>query len=105
MLSSYDSTEICILLRDPIWIFAFWNFNKKEHKKLLRTHGFVSFFLRVLIFEDENNSVCSDYFDIDVKPEDRSRYIHLSFQITTTKVELKCRYKNGKEIFLTSSAF
>lgn len=101
--SGYNCTEIHILLRDPIWIFAFWDFNNEEFKKICSKSGFKTFFLRVLIFDGEKPySKPSGHYDIDIDSCDRSRYIHLSFEIITTKIELRYRCKNSEGLLAVS---
>ena len=90
---SYNKTEIHVLIRDPMWAFAFWDFYKPEFVNLVR----------VLLFSENNLTESYDYFDIDVTDFDRSRYFYLSFNDSVTRVELCSRKIEGEISVLAKS--
>ncbi|UTC74210.1 DUF4912 domain-containing protein [Treponema sp. OMZ 792] len=100
---SYNKTEIHVLLRDPMWAFTFWDFYKPEFLNLTNDPDFDSFFLRVLLFYENNLSEPYDSFDIDVTESDRSRYFYLSFNDSVTRVELCSRKIEGEISVLARS--
>ena len=100
---SYNKTEIHVLLRDPMWAFAFWDFYKPEFLNLVNDPDFDSFFLRVLLLSENNISESYDYFDIDITDSDRSRYFYLSFNDSVTRVELCSRKIEGEISVLARS--
>ncbi|UTD12883.1 DUF4912 domain-containing protein [Treponema denticola] len=100
---SYNKTEIHVLLRDPMWAFAFWDFYKPEFLNLVNDPDFDSFFLRVLLLSENNISESYDYFDIDITDSDRSRYFYLSFNDSVTRVELCSRKIEGEISVLAKS--
>jgi len=55
--SSYGMTEIRILLRDPMWLFAFWDINVNMLEKLIYEDPDLSIFLRVMSFETEEDVI------------------------------------------------
>lgn len=44
---SYNVTQIHVLLRNPMWFFAFWDFHEALFTKLTRAKNFSHFFLRI----------------------------------------------------------
>ena len=100
---SYNKTEIHVLIRDPMWAFAFWDFYKPEFVNLVNDPDFDSFFLRVLLFSENNLTESYDYFDIDFTDFDRSRYFYLSFNDSVTRVELCSRKIEGEISVLAKS--
>lgn len=100
---SYNSTEITAIIRDPMWLFVFWDFCKADLKNITEDKYFESFFLRVLLFSEYDTIVPYDYYDIDIKETDRSRFVHLSFDDTVTCVELCARFKKNNLRILASS--
>ena len=100
---SYNKTEIHVLLRDPMWAFAFWDFYKPEFLNIVNDPDFDSFFLRVHLFSENNLSESYDYFDIDAAEADRSRYFYLSFEDSVTRVELCSRKIEGEISVLAKS--
>lgn len=105
LVVSYNTTEIHVLLRDPMWAFAFWDFYKPEFINIISDADFDSFFLRVNLFSQTDLSEVYDYFDIDVSDSDRSRYFYLSFEDSITRVELCSRTLEGDVSVLAKSNF
>ncbi len=102
---SYNSTEIRILLRDPMWLFVFWDFYAPSFKAITEGFGFDSFILRVMLFYENNRSEPYDYYDIDISKEDKSRYVYLSFDDVLTSVCLCVRSIDGNITVLAKSNF
>ncbi len=92
MKISYSSTEVHLLLRDPMWLFAFWDFSKNEFKKITADLNFDTFVLRVFLYKENNKEDPYDYYDIEIDPNDRSRYFYLSFDDVLTRVAIGVRY-------------
>ena len=44
LVLSYNKTEIHVLLRDPMWAFAFWDFYRPEFLNIVNDPDFDSFF-------------------------------------------------------------
>lgn len=105
LVISYNTTEIHVLLRDPMWAFAFWDFYKPEFLNIINDTDFDSFFLRVNLFSQADLSEVYDYFDIDVSDSDRCRYFYLSFEDSIARVELCSRTLEGDVSVLAKSNF
>lgn len=103
--SSYNSTEIRILLRDPMWLFVFWDFYRPSFKTITEDMQFDSFILRVMLFYENNRSEPYDYYDIDISKEDTGRYIFLSFDDVLTRVNLCVRFSDETVKVLAESNF
>ncbi len=100
---SYNETRITAMIRDPAWIFVYWDF----HANLFSTHvdnpEFESFFLRVNTFSRDDSSKLLDFFDIDVGIHDRKWYIHLSDYRNLCRVDLYCRASGEQSRLLAAS--
>ncbi len=103
--SSYNATEISVIIRDPMWLFVFWDFCKTDFKKITENPCFETFVLRVLLFSHEDKTRPYDYYDVDIKKTDRSRYIHLSFDDAVTRINLCARFKKNELKVLAKSNF
>ncbi len=103
--ASYNTTEIHILLRDPMWLFVFWDFYRPDFKTIITDFGFGSFILRVMLFHKNNLSEPYDYYDIDISEKDKSRYIFLSFDDIVTRVNLCVRSIDDNITVLAESNF
>ncbi len=103
--ASYNSTEISVIIRDPMWLFVFWDFCKAEFEELTKNEKFDSFVLRVLLFAEGERTAPYDYYDVDIKKTDRSRYIHLSFDDIVTRIKLCARFEKNELRVLAESGF
>ena len=74
---SYNETSVSILLRNPGWLFAFWDFNAEEFSACTHRRGFESFGLRVSFFDDASLASPRDAFNTAVSTYDRKWYIHI----------------------------
>lgn len=101
---TYNETQITVLLRDPGWIFVYWDFHATLYSALCENHHFESFFLRVNSLSDTKPSKVTDYFDIDVGVHDRKWYVHLSNMDSGCRVDLYSRNIQEKEQLLARSA-
>ena len=101
--SSYGMTEIRILLRDPMWLFAFWDINVNMLEKLMYEDPDLSIFLRVMSFETEEDDSYYAFEDINVKKEERSTYIHTSINEEVTQVALMFKTKQKTEVLAKSN--
>ena len=101
--TSYGMTEIRILLRDPMWIFAFWDINANMLEKLMCEDPELSIFLRVMSFNSEEDDSYYAFEDINVKKEERSTYIHTSINEEVTQVALMFKTKQKTEVLAKSN--
>ena len=101
--ASYGMTEIRILLRDPMWLFAFWDINANTLEELIKEDPNVSIFLRVMSFKTEQDDTYYAFEDIDVKKEERSLYIHTSINEEITQVALCHKIKQKTEVMAKSN--
>ena len=101
--TSYGMTEVRILLRDPMWLFAFWDINTNQLEQLLKTDPNVSIFLRVMSFKSEKDDTYYAFEDINVKQEERSIYIHTSINEEVTQVALMFKTKHKTELMAKSN--
>lgn len=102
---SYNTTEIKVIVRDPMWLFAFWDFCKTSFEDITEDFGFDTFILRIMLYSKDNLSESYDYYDITVDKDDRSQYIHLSFDDVVTKVSLCVRSIDESVLELATSNF
>ncbi len=100
---SYNMTEIRLLLRDPMWCFAFWDINERELEKILKNEDQVHIFLRVMNFKTEKDAEPYSWHDIDVSKEERSCYLQSSLEDEVTQVALCYRTKSRFELLAKSN--
>ncbi|MDR2444505.1 MAG: DUF4912 domain-containing protein [Spirochaetaceae bacterium] len=72
----YNITQIDAIVRDPLWVFVFWEIREADRKIYEKSHGFRGYFLRVSLDKCKMGSTVSSLFTIPVSPSDSEWYIH-----------------------------
>ena len=101
--ASYRMTEIRLLLRDPMWLFTFWDINANTLEELTKEDPNVSIFLRVMSFRSEDDDTYYAFEDINISKDERSLYIHTSINEEVTQVALMFKTKQKTEIMVKSN--
>ena len=101
--TSYGMTEIRLLLRDPMWLFTFWDINANTLEELTKEDPNVSIFLRVMSFRSEDDDTYYAFEDINISKDERSLYIHTSINEEVTQVALMFKTKQKTEIMVKSN--
>ena len=86
----YNETRISLMLRDPAWAFAYWDIRRSKRREYQGATQFDGIFLRVIEVEDDSEREfrIRDAFEIPVKLDDSSWYIHLPTQGTIYRIQL-----------------
>ncbi|MDR2795791.1 MAG: DUF4912 domain-containing protein [Spirochaetaceae bacterium] len=72
----YNITQIDAIVRDPLWVFVFWEIREADRKAYERSPGFRGYFLRVSLDKCKMGSKISSLFTIPVNHSDSEWYIH-----------------------------
>jgi hypothetical protein len=103
----YNITYIDVLIRDPLWVFAFWEI--KGHDKALYEKGddFEGYHLRIVPLRKENGQVPDrdDSFIIPVGIEDSAWYIGFPPAGGRFKVEIGVSRGGGAMVLAVSRPF
>ncbi|PIE98889.1 MAG: DUF4912 domain-containing protein [Treponema sp.] len=100
---TFEVTNIHVLLKDPMWVFVFWDFNSQFFENAISEPDFDSFLLRVVLMSKDNTTQTADFYDIDISINDRKRYVHLSFNDEVCRVDL-CIRTIQKEVKVLSQS-
>ncbi|MDR0910666.1 MAG: DUF4912 domain-containing protein [Spirochaetaceae bacterium] len=92
--NNYNKNKISVLLRDPLWAFAFWDIRALDRDNYENTPGFEGYFLHIIGDDDQ--------WTIPVKPRDNELYINLPEKRGPYRVDL-CAARMGSEDTLASS--
>jgi hypothetical protein len=101
---TYNETRISALLRDPGWVFAFWDFHTIQYSAVTSNHRFESFFIRVNSLSSSVPATVTDFFDVNVGVHDRKWYVHLSNRNFACRIDLYARISQEKDLFLARSS-
>lgn len=101
----YNATFIEVLLRDPAWVFTFWEIRSQDRDLYEGATEFGGYHLRLSSLDapllGEGKGV-ADSFIISVEPTDRAWYLCFPSSKGLFKVEL-CVLKGKSEVVLASS--
>ncbi|RKX77400.1 MAG: DUF4912 domain-containing protein [Spirochaetes bacterium] len=100
----YNETKIVLLLRDPLWAYAYWDLNDNDILFIKNNHSFKKLILRVYESGERGFSedIGVDSFDIPVKLSDNRWYINLPHPGREYYIELIC-LNGGEEKALCTS--
>ncbi len=70
--ANYSETQVICALRNPAWIFIFWNISPSD---LAAAGGGDSLVLRILFFDSEDSSAESDSFDVKAAVFPQEQYV------------------------------
>ncbi len=102
-VKSYNETAVNILLRNPGWVFVFWDFNKIEFSACVSKHSFESFGLRVSFFDDATLTKSRDSYNVIISPYDRKWYIHVPERHCFCRVDLVVLSSSDRNFVLAQS--
>ena len=99
---NYNETQISMLLRNPAWLFVFWNISEQDRAKLSKLPGCI-LKVRVCSMEDEDNPIPLDSFEVQLTSTTQEQYILLPSNIEFLKVELVYSNASQKDILAFSN--
>ena len=83
---NYNETQISGVLRNPAWLFVFWNINENDVSALKETAG--SLKLRICYMKDNKNPVPEEAFEVQASTASQEQYVLISSGKYFVKVEL-----------------
>jgi hypothetical protein len=101
---SYNETKITLLLRDPLWAFAYWDFKFADVEKIQSNPG-SNLYIRVFQVDSENirKKHANGPFEIPVKLTDRKWYINLPTTGVRYSAVLIVRYRQKERVLCSSN--
>ena len=92
--TSYNETCITAVIRNPAWVYVYWDISSFDIEKLQQNHSFSSLSLKLSFFSRTDTEKPSDVFDISVSLKDREQYILLPTTNYSLRVDLVSEFKN-----------
>lgn len=92
---SYNETKINAILRDPAWVYTFWDINESDLQSFTDNEDFLNLSLHVVFYDSADSEEQTDSIDLKVSLEDRNQYILLSSEKKHFSLSLEecCRGK------------
>lgn len=98
----YGDNVLVILVKDPHWIYSYWEFNEQYQNHIKKEYGptiFEESKMVIRVWDKNKNS----YNDVEISPFARSWYIRVQNAHTVYFCEIGLIDKNGKFIKLLES--
>ncbi len=100
--SNYNETQITGILRNPAWLFVFWNISDTDMAKL-KEKPENSLKLRICSLSDPKDPVPEEAFEIQTSTEGQEQYVLLPSGKKYIKVELLLVSPGAGEVLAFSS--
>lgn len=100
---TYNETVISAVLRNPVWLFVYWDVNKSLILSVRASTRVRSLSLRVSMFTKDSLEVVADSFDVPITIEDRNRYVLLPSGFGSVRVDLVLDLEDGTQEMLAST--
>lgn len=84
---NYNETQINCVLRNPVWLFVFWNMSEADNL-MLKKLGNYNLMLRICSYNDTEDTVPEEAFEIQVVEAVQEQYVLLPANKNFIKVEL-----------------
>lgn len=84
---NYNETQISAVLRNPAWLFVFWNVSEADSLKIKETPG-SSLKLRICSLSDPKDPKPEEAFEVQTPTESQEQYVLLPKGKKYIKVEL-----------------
>ena len=99
--ANYNETQIAAILRNPAWLFVFWNISEFDMNKI--KHQKETLHIKVNTYKKSENSMITDSFEVQVLDESQEKYVLLPKGIDFVKIELLACKVNSQETMAISS--
>jgi hypothetical protein len=102
--NQYNITFIEVLIRDPLWAFAFWEINSNDKEWYEKSAGFGGYILQVRPTK-KDAAAADGTFTVSVGNSDTAWYLGFSPSGGSFKVELCALYGETTEVLAVSRPF
>ena len=98
---NFNETQVSCVLRNPAWLFVFWNLNDSDSSKIADNPG-SSLKLRICSFENPGDSKPDEAFEVQTPSQSQEQYVLLPKGKKYIKVELVCVSGGAGEVIAFS---
>ena len=102
----YNISFIEVIIRDPLWVFAFWEIKSHDRELHENANDFNGYCLRIIPLSETEEELKSSSFTIPIEKDDSARYLGFAEHSS----EIKGRYvvklgvvRGGNEMHIASS--
>ncbi|MDR0785664.1 MAG: DUF4912 domain-containing protein [Treponema sp.] len=96
----YNITFINVLIRDPMWVFAFWEIKRQDKERIENSPDFDGYFLKVLPLSDPKGA-----WIVNIEPDDTAWYVSIPVPNGVFRVTLCALFGDKEEVLAASREF
>lgn len=100
---SYNETFIVAMLRNPAWLYVYWDIRSATTQLFNAENNFSRLYLKITFYENADDERYSESFDVSLSPEDRAQYILLSSKKNFVKANLIAEFTDKEPELLAFS--
>jgi len=101
----YCETNLVLMLRDPSWVYCYWDIEDRILAELGGEEGFSGLILRITELDEDNWAQESriDWFDIPIQFENLHRYVNLPVEDTFYGAEIYAQIGSRDSVLVQSN--
>jgi hypothetical protein len=96
----YNITSINVLIRDPMWVFAFWEIKQQDKEYIESSPDFDGYFLKVLPLGDPKRA-----WTVNIEPEDMAWYVSIPVPDGAFSLTLCALFGDKEDVLAVSREF
>ena len=100
---TYNETQIDMILRNPAWVYVFWDISSSDLQEIINSNDFSKLILKVNFWESATSDRIIDLCELTISTEDRAQYIFLPVGKTCFSIDLIAEFTNFEPKRLTTS--
>ena len=102
---SYNNTCVDAILRNPAWLFVFWDIKESDSSSLKSDPAFTDLFLHVSFPKSEDDRAPEYSFDVNIDFENNEQYVLIPSGNRYVKIDLAASFNGKKTDVLASSRY
>ena len=100
---TYNNTCIDAVIRNPAWLFVFWDIKESDISALSQEFSFESAFLHISFFESAESEKSDDSFDVKIPLEPNEQYIMIPGGKKFARIDLAASFSGKSAEILAST--
>lgn len=101
--ATYNETKINVILRNPAWIYVYWDIREADLHTIKNDFDFENLSLHIAFYDEIADEKASDFFDIQLEQDDREQSILLPSAKKALMAHLVYNSTEAKPKILASS--
>jgi hypothetical protein len=95
----YNISFIEVLVRDPLWVYAFWEIKESDREACEKAHDFNGYCLRVIPLCENGVHSKDESFTVTISANDTARYLSFPTELSGNRSHVikLCAIRGGTE--------